>query len=123
MKLRGGKLDSAQWGAYSKGRELALDGTVAFQTNEHYTYACGDATKAYSRDKVSEFTREFVFVQPGSFIVFDRVTSKVASYKKTWLLHGIKKPAIRGQRFTFQHDEGKLVTETLLPARRPELPR
>ena len=115
-KLRGGRFDSAQWGAHIGGRELSLNGIVAFQTGAHHTYACGDATRAYSRHKVSEFMREFVFVQPGSFVIFDRVTSKNTRFRKTWLLHGTSRPAIQGKKFTFTDDQGKLVAETLLPA-------
>ncbi|MBN1674636.1 MAG: heparinase II/III family protein [Kiritimatiellae bacterium] len=112
----GGKYDSAQYGAHLPGRELALDGITAFETNEHYTYACGDAARAYSRGKVSEFTRQFLFLRPQIFVVFDRITSTDPSFKKTWLLHTVNEPAIEGRTATVSADDGKLLVRTLLPA-------
>ena len=88
---------------------------VAYETNDWYTYVCGDATRAYSPRKMRSFTRQFVYFRPDVFVVFDRVTATRADFPKTWLLHSIEEPAIEGNRFIIQHGEGKLFGYTLLP--------
>ena len=89
-----------------------------------YSYIKGDLTAAYS-DKVENFDRGFVFLNlqdtahPAALIVFDKVTSANASFKKTWLLHGLYEPTINGSRTVFRNDKngynGKLTIDTLLP--------
>ncbi len=89
-----------------------------------YTYFKGDMTEWYS-DKVSLFERSFMFLNffdetyPGALIVFDKVVSSDASYKKSWLLHSQQEPIVNGNITTIIRDEngynGKLINETLLP--------
>jgi len=89
-----------------------------------YTYLKGDITEAYS-DKVSRVRRSFCFLNlkdetvPGAFIVFDKVVSSNADFKKYWLLHSIEAPQIQDNQVTITRtlndDTGKLVNDTLLP--------
>ena len=86
-----------------------------------YSYLKGNITNAYS-EKVSDYTRSFLFfdfednVYPGALIVMDKVTSKEASFKKTWLLHSQNKPLVSGNTASFSNDNGgKLTNKTLLP--------
>lgn len=89
-----------------------------------YTYLKGDLSYAYS-DKVSEYERSFMFLNledtdhPAAMLVFDRVVSSDASFKKTWLLHGLFEPTISGTRTTFMDNRtgynGKMIVDTLLP--------
>ena len=37
---------------------------------------------------------------PAVVVVFDRVTSTKAAFKKTWLLHSIEQPTIEGRTIT-----------------------
>ena len=55
-----------------------------------------NASKAYSTDKVSQFIRQFLHLQPDIIVVFDRVTSTDPGYEKRWLLHAIDEPELRG---------------------------
>lgn len=90
-----------------------------------YTYLKGDLRNAYS-GKVSAYERSFVFLNlnsaahPGALIVFDRVVSSNPSFRKAWLLHGLERPAIDGNRTIFRDTRrgytGKLTVDTLLPA-------
>ena len=96
-----------------------------------YHYALGDATKAYSRDKVKKFTREIVFSPAENLLfVFDHVVSTDASFRKVWLLHGVNQPSVdqdAGQgtaesktfedasTFRFQEGKGELLVHSLLP--------
>jgi hypothetical protein len=98
-----------------------------------YHYALGDATNAYSRSKLSCFTRELVYI-PGKDVmfIFDRVVSTRAEFKKSWLLHGVNAPAVNQDRqakpgavdfpnantFRFSDAGGELFVHSLLPRER-----
>ncbi|MEA1996344.1 MAG: heparinase II/III family protein, partial [Gemmatimonadota bacterium] len=99
-----------------------LDGTgydmgdiTRFETNRWYSYACGDATRAYSADKMKLFTRQYIHIQPDAFVVFDRVIATSANYKKYWLLHTMNEPEIDGNVVRIHEREGQLFTRTILP--------
>jgi hypothetical protein len=87
---------------------------VRFETNDRYTYVCGDATRAYGK-KVRSFTRQFVHLQPDTFVVFDRVVSAKPTARKVWQLHADVEPKIDGTVGTIVRGEGKLTSFTLLP--------
>ncbi|UKS30893.1 S-layer homology domain-containing protein [Paenibacillus sp. HWE-109] len=90
-----------------------------------YSYIKGNLTKAYT-SKMEDFKRSFVFLNlknddhPAALVVFDKVTSADANFKKTWLLHSENEPHISGDTVTLERTEkgynGKLVNRTLLPA-------
>lgn len=97
-----------------------------------YQYAMGDASNAYSREKVKRFTRELLYV-PGILFVFDRVVSTHASYRKAWLLHGVNQPSVDQDSghgaseakefkdvsvFRFREGGGELLVHSLLPRER-----
>lgn len=89
----------------------------AFSTNDFYSYVVGDATKTYSAKKCKEFNRQFIHIQPDVFLVFDRVESTNATFKKEWLLHFLEEPVIKGNVTTAKvTDEGGIIRCTsLLP--------
>jgi len=94
--------------------------------NPSYSYLRGNLTKAYT-DKVENYSRSFLFLNffdseyPGALIVLDNITSKVPSFKKSWLLHTEEEPEISENFVSVERNEhdyhGKLVNETLLPKR------
>jgi len=88
---------------------------VAFETNPYYSYAAGDATETYHPDKCRLALRQFVFLPPDFFVIFDRVSSTKPNYKKTWLLHTATKPRITGRIFQADQERGRLFCRTLLP--------
>ncbi|MFA6472296.1 MAG: heparinase II/III family protein, partial [Candidatus Latescibacterota bacterium] len=100
-----------RWGAPAPGEQEAVipnDGgqnellgskVTAFETNDNYSYAAGDATGSYSREKCSLVLRQFVFLHPDYFVIFDRVVSTSPEYKKTWLLHTATEPLIEKSIF------------------------
>jgi hypothetical protein len=91
----------------------------------NYTYLKGDLSRAYS-EKVKSYQRSFMFLNlkdkahPAALVVFDRVESSGAEFKKTWLLHGLYEPSVTASRSVFTNDRGpyrgKLTIDTLLPA-------
>ncbi|MEZ6082206.1 MAG: hypothetical protein R3C56_42985, partial [Pirellulaceae bacterium] len=76
-------------------RRVSFD-AIRNNTNA-FTYAAGDATKAFSSDKVSLFTRQFLHIRPGYIVIFDRVKSTDPAMEKCWLLHTIDEPTIDGR--------------------------
>ncbi|HUW58119.1 MAG TPA: hypothetical protein VMZ92_15885 [Planctomycetota bacterium] len=95
----------------------------AWRTTPYYAYVLGDATRAYSPHKLSFFTRQFVFLKPDVFVVFDRVVSTKAEYRKTWHIHPMEKPEVEGNTFRWQawlpgskpQPVGQLIGWRLLP--------
>ena len=99
-----------------------------------YHYAMGDASNAYSREKVRRFTREVLYVPGhGALFVFDRVVSKNPSFRKAWLLHGVNQPRVdqdvgkgtpstqdfqNAKTFLFAEGSGELLVHSLLPKER-----
>jgi len=99
-----------------------------------YHYALGDATRAYSVEKVKKFTREIVYVPPQNLLfVFDCVVSTNPSFRKAWLLHGVNQPLVdqdlgqgtaeakefrNASTFRFREDKGELLVHSLLPRER-----
>lgn len=75
---------------------------LSFRTTPQYTYVKGDATKSYSPHKLESFTREFVFLKPDTFVVFDRVASTQPGFKKRWHIHPMQKPELGQNTFRWQ---------------------
>ncbi len=110
----GAVTDPAQW---HEGRDLYdIADIVAFEDNGAYVYIAGDCTRAYSSDKMESFTRQIVFLRPNTFVIFDRVCSRDAGLKKTWLLQAMKPPGRSGKHLVITNGKGRLFVQTLLPA-------
>ncbi|MEW6357401.1 MAG: heparinase II/III family protein [Planctomycetota bacterium] len=98
------------------GMNKQVGATVAaFETNDHYTYIAGDATRCYAQEKCVLALRQFVFVMPDYFVICDRVVSTKPEYRKEWLLHTQNEPAIDGSQFRADEGKGRLFCRTLLP--------
>lgn len=61
------------------------------------------------------FTRQIVYMRPGTFIIFDRVKSDKPEYKKTLLLQAMKPPTQEKQHFVLSNGKGKLYIQNLMP--------
>jgi hypothetical protein len=89
------------------------------------SYLKSDLTLAYSSNKVKEYYRSFVFfkteddLRPAIMVIMDRVVSVKAGFKKSWLLHSIEEPEIKGSTTVVRRTEhpynGKMANHTLLP--------
>ncbi len=109
------------------GGDNHLDGIQCYENHEDYTYTMGDATKAYSSHKLEVFKRYVVYLRDHSYehpavIIYDRVISKNAAFKKTYLLHSIEEPVINngvvtieGHSMSDKNNGGRLFNEALLP--------
>ncbi len=96
--------------------KLLASEVVAFDPTDLYVYIASDATESYHEDKANLVLRQFVFLPPDHFVIFDRVTSTKPEYKKTWLLHTAAEPNVSNNEFFTDHWEGRLFCRTLLPA-------
>jgi Heparinase II/III-like protein len=99
-----------------------------------YHYALGDASQAYSRNKLRSFTRELVYIPRQNLLfVFDRVVCANPAFRKAWLLHGVNQPSIDqdngkaavgaqefrpAKTFRFSDGAGELLVHSLLPRER-----
>jgi len=109
----GAVVDPAQW---YEGRELYdIADIVAFEDRGTYLYVAGDCTRAYSSNKMDSFTRQIVYLRPDTFVIFDRVCSKDAGFKKTWLLQAMKVPTQTDKHLIITNGKGRLFVQTLLP--------
>ena len=105
--------DPAEW---QKGRHLYdIADILAFEDRGSYLYIAGDCTRAYSPKKLEYFTRQIVFIRPGTFVIFDRVKSKNPDFKKTWLLQAMKTPTDTTSHLMVTNGKGRLFIQTLLP--------
>ena len=115
-----------QWiesGEFETGEVLAHEFGPDTITPE-YSYISGDIAKAYT-NKVSEVRRSMLFMPndnpdfPATFIVFDKVTAKKKSFKKTFLLHSQEEIKVNGNvsvlTDTNDGHNGMLTNQTLLP--------
>ena len=115
-----GEPPSPYWGgqvfdqAGGQNRQIGSE-IVAFETGPHFTYVAGDATPQYNAEKCSMMVRQFLFIPPDHFVVFDRATSTDADYAKTWLLHHANEPVQEGKIWHSDQDRGRIFTRTLLP--------
>ena len=89
---------------------------TGYQTSPLYDYVCMDGTKCYSENKLKSFTRQFVYLKPNIFVVFDRVVSTRPEFRKRWHLHFYNEPTVDGSLVHADHEGGRLYCRTLLPA-------
>lgn len=114
----GGVEDAAEW---ERNRSLYdIGDIVAFEDRGRYLYVAGDATRAYSPKKLAAFTRQIVYLRPGTFVIFDRVRATSPSFRKTFVLQAMKKPAAAGEDLVVTNGKGRVFIQTLLPVR-PEV--
>ncbi|MGM0507431.1 MAG: FISUMP domain-containing protein [Bacteroidota bacterium] len=122
-----GEPASNYWGAPNEaahgGQHQTLGSDViAFESAEDWAYVAADATSSYHHgedtlgEKADEVTRQFLFLAPDLFVIYDRVASTDAAYQKQWLLHTAREPRIEGNRFVAEHGEGTLTGRTVWPA-------
>ena len=71
---------------------------IAYETSPLFDYAAGDATHSYTPTRVKSITRQFVYLRPDTFVIFDRVVSASAGLKTRWLLHALYEPVFDGHK-------------------------
>lgn len=89
--------------------------TIAFETGPYYSYVAADATESYYAQKCEQMVRQFIFVPPNHFVVFDRVKATQPDYAKTWIMHHANEPVFDGKSWHSDQDRGRLFCRTFLP--------
>jgi len=77
-------------------RPLREGRIVAYETSPLFDYACGDATYSYPPTRVRSITRQFLYLRPDTFVVFDRVAATEAGLETIWNLHSLYRPHWNG---------------------------
>ena len=87
------------WGLKTKLPDGFKHGDItAYSTSPEYDYASGDATHSYPPERVQKITRQFVYIKPDTFVVFDRVMPTDEKLEVIWNLHAYKEPEWDGKR-------------------------
>lgn len=88
---------------------------LAHKESVDYVYIASDATACYNEAKAEQVVREFIWIKPDIFVVYDRVVSDKADYTKRWLYHTVGEPIVNGNEFAETSQGGKSICRTLLP--------
>ncbi len=112
----GAAADAAAW---ERDRaKYDIGAILAFEDNGAFLYAAGDASRAYRKAKLEHFTRQILYLRPGTFVIFDRVKAARREFKKTWLLQAMKPPAETPERLVITNGAGRLFVQCALPRKR-----
>lgn len=87
---------------------------LAYEHNDDYTYVCGDATSAYEPEKVELFLRQFVYLRPDLFVIYDR-TESAEPLERQWMLHSLGPADLKDNEALIANWNGKLSVKVLLP--------
>ena len=99
-------------GQNSKDKAKAL----ALASTPDFIYAAGDATESYSKSKSRMVTRQFLYIKPDIFVIYDRVHSVKPDQKKEILFHTRNKPMpISNKSWRAENGEGVLFIHSILP--------
>ena len=102
---------------YSHGGQFRHQGgkALALQSTEDLIYAAGDGTGYYNPEKSKEVTRQFIYIKPDIFVIFDRVESVRPEQKKELIFHAQNEPQkLAADEWRFENG-GVLYFKTLLP--------
>lgn len=95
---------------------MAANRPLGFEKSPYHAVTGGDATGCYAPEKCSEAVRQFVYVAPDYFVIYDRVTSVKPDQKKSFLLHTQNEPEeLSPGLWRSEAGEGALFIRPLLP--------
>lgn len=109
------KVDSEVFFNHGGQYRTAGGKALALESNELFTYAAGDAAPTYRSEKAKAVIRQFVYIYPDCFVVYDRVESVKPDQKKEFLLHFQNQPQLRPDGSYLAENGGRLFVKTLLP--------
>ncbi len=89
---------------------------AALANNAQFTYASAQVTPLYAgKPQVSKVEREYLFLKPGTFVIFDRVVTSGAGMSRIWTLNMPGSPTINGDRFSYVSGGNRLDVYRLAP--------
>jgi len=110
-----------KWGFKAPQRDFMEGRISAYRTGPLYDYACGDARFSYRPDDVKAITRQFLYVKPDVFVIYDRVELPPggSSRRPCWLMHTLREPTASGPEAALRPDE---IGEQFLMTDKGKLP-
>ena len=96
-----------EWGFKAPQPDFMEGRISAYRTHPLYDYALGDARFSYNPDDVKEITRQFIYVKPDVFVIYDRIVLPPdgAARQPCWLTHTLREPKASGSEATMGPDE------------------
>ncbi len=96
----------AQWGFTNAQQEFMEGKITAYRTHPLYDYACGDARFSYPPEwGVQEITRQFIYLKPDVFVIYDRLVLADPAKKPCWILHTLREPKANGTETALTPEE------------------
>ena len=93
---------------------------LAMGDDARMTYALADVTPVYKGKRaVSKVEREFLFLRPDAFVVFDRVDTAGPDVSRVWTLNVPAEPAVAGDRLTLKSQGHRMDVFPSHPAASP----
>ncbi len=80
------------WGFEDQQRDFMEGRITAYRTHPLYDYALGDARFSYNPADLEEITRQFFYLKPDVFVIYDRIQVTDAGTRPCWLLHSLRNP-------------------------------
>jgi hypothetical protein len=110
--------------AYAPGSKYDVGpGIQIFESTDQYDYMMGDATNAYDKKKLKNFTRGLVWLKTNNvFVIFDRVVTRSSKIKKSWVVDPGATPQTKGNGLSkIANGDGALWIKRLLPQQATEI--
>ncbi len=96
----------AQWGFTNAQNDFMEGRITAYRTHPLYDYACGDARFSYPPEwGVQEITRQFIYLKPDVFVIYDRLVLADPAKKPCWMLHTLREPKANGTETALTPEE------------------
>ena len=90
---------------------------LALVDNVHYAYGLARVTPIYNgKAAVGKVEREFLFIKPATFVVFDRAQSVGAGTRRVWTLNLPAAPVVNGDSLSLVRGANRLDITRLSPA-------
>ncbi len=81
-----------------------------------FTYGVANITPTYNgKSQVGKVEREFLFIKPATFVVFDRVQSAGAGIARVWSMNVPVQPSLNGGNFSVVRGTNRLDVMRLAP--------
>jgi len=85
-----------RWGFGGPQKDFMEGRITAYRTHPLYDYALGDARFSYNPEDVEEITRQFLYLKPDLFVIYDRIKVTDPARRPCWLLHSLREPRAFG---------------------------
>ncbi len=90
---------------------------LALAENANYAYGVARVTPIYGgKAGVVKVEREFLFLKPGTFVVFDRVQSSGTGMRRVWTMNTPVTPTVNGDAFSIVNGANRLDVTRLSPS-------